>query len=74
MTEKDETSASRSLLSAANPSVPSANGIMLSLYKLAEEAADLGLMSSNAAIRHAIEICDAEKLGAAPSLRQSRLN
>jgi hypothetical protein len=73
MSEKDETSPGNAS-KPANPAPPTANGIMLSLYKLAEEAADLGLMSSHAAIRHAIEICDAENAGAAPGVRGIHLN
>ena len=73
MSEKDDTTASK-CPAPPNPSLPTANGIMLSLYKLAEEAADLGLMSSHAAIRHAIEICEAENTGAFPGLHSIHLN
>ncbi len=73
MSDKEDTRRSRALPVTA-PGIPSANGIMLSLYKLAEEAADLGLMSSHAAIRHAIEICDAERSSGAAVLLNTRLN
>lgn len=56
------------------PGPPSANRVMLSLYKLAEEAADLGLMSSHAAIRHAIDICAAEARRAPTGCGNNRLN
>ena len=39
------------------PETPVATGISQCLRKLAVEAADLGLMTTNAAIRHAAEVC-----------------
>ena len=73
MSDKNDTRRGLALPDIA-PGAPSANGIMLALYKLAEEAADLGLMSSHAAIRHAIEICEAERNSSVFGLTGNRLN
>ena len=50
------------------------NGIALCLRKLADEAADLGRMTTNAAIRHAAETCLQEAHSAGLRVATRRLN
>jgi hypothetical protein len=52
----------RSSIAGMQADLPTARGVSLCLHKLAEEAADLGLVSTEIAIRQAIDACRNEVL------------